>query len=661
MQIGTRLYPYGQREIDSAKEFLDSNDNIKLGKADKESNPNSYRNVLMAEELVDSIAELLDLDPDQGQAIFSYLDNVIQEGFSPDDDGQSLGEQANNIFKFNLESSTIDFDEDFYAENDNSGDSTATYHGSDIPETDDLQAAVNQVQAENFSDSTTDLNDASSKAKQIVSSENTQSDDASDSTTDLNDVASKAKQIVSSGNAVNEAISGSTVINGTGSQSSSKALERASFWAKKGEREKAGIHARAVLMNFMRDVVREKNFSSLVKDKDYSDSNGTNWKTTSVSLVGSHTKGVNSDAKVEASENSSILGAVIDGVTIPLTDVERNKHDVLTNEMIRHADDGTQPNSEKFDRFSNEREALREEIINRQGSHLFAETLANHLNSFKLGKLAKPSELEDKSADYNPAKLNFYKRMVKENPLEFWQKLMNKLTENFDSESFLSSKNPFDDLIQFLEANNNQAAEELDSLLGQIKNPGIAEVLKDLEVRQTLAALAPIPLFEKKIANEMKTKLADLEKKSSVAATMTYLIDLGNKVARVHVGDCFNDVFDKDGNKLNQKDSTNSRGFIAMGLDPQLGTSHFNDSHFHHGGFDLQIFDKKDIAKAFLASDGVVEHRRYEDPKPDYKQELADVLKASWNNSPTETAKAVLDYSALSKDDKTMVILQQAA
>jgi serine/threonine protein phosphatase PrpC len=310
-------------------------------------------------------------------------------------------------------------------------------------------------------------------------------------------------------------------------------------------------------LNEMRQIVSG---ASKISKENFTDSTEQNWTRSSLSLTGTHTHGVNSDAVLQKT-NPRILAAVADGISIPSLYPD-NPRDFYVNQYSSAT--GSKGVIEGLENFN-------------PSVQISSETQEN------------PDELKLRIQDDS---IFFFNDL-----LQLYNQELNSNIINSQQESLAKPKN-LNELINLFKTNN-----QLGERLKQKCDVDNLKALNDKTVTQHLALAEAVLQSQqnlKKVFDERHPSI-----RLSAGTTLSFAMDLGDQIGFVNIGDSPIFVFDKQGQLINSPgiSSTNViRNSIAVKRTSKDNLTEIEKTELSNS--DICIVDKKDIGSFLIMSDG---------------------------------------------------------
>ena len=324
------------------------------------------------------------------------------------------------------------------------------------------------------------------------------------------------------------------------------------------QKEEQGTHKACCLLKYIYDLNEMRKLANGTKTnsvtkKSIKDFSEVTWNRSSISLTGTHTHGVNSDAVLE-SNTSRVLAAVADGISRPALSPNRN-----------------------------------DPLVSEYSSATAARAVIQALENF--------SPSLDSSKAISISEENPTKQKILKNPLEFLYKLKKifnllhhkNFTGNIDSQESDLPKNLRELIEKLREKSSNK--DDLDALNDK-------DVLEHLTIAE--AALCCDYNLTEVFSNKHKTK------NLSAATTLSFALDFGDKISFVNIGDSPILIFDTEGKLLKSQGVSNSnvvRNAFATARDTN-GRIYRDPNNFTLSSDEIFTIDKKQIGGFIIFSDG---------------------------------------------------------
>ena len=308
---------------------------------------------------------------------------------------------------------------------------------------------------------------------------------------------------------------------------------------KQRSQQRKDCHIAAVMNFFAGALQRSKaiNDHTSIDIEDYQDSN-TDWQRASFSSTGLHTHGINGDS-FALTKNSRMHAVVSDGVTLCSTDDELNYQESLTKEReelkeellnLQKKDPLDDDDKSRISEINLRRTELLEKkdrldnvVSRRFAGNNMSRTLTQVLSDFNFSALIKDFEMPDITF-VEADRVTKTVEDIETRPLGFAFDLM-KMVYMRDI--------PVDDNFYQAIYDNADKIPELNHYY-----PFWEQALTDESLRDVVTSVLPLAITANKVRHEFNKHYAEFyEEDYPGAATLTYSVDLGDRVALVSQGD----------------------------------------------------------------------------------------------------------------------------
>jgi hypothetical protein len=396
--------------------------------------------------------------------------------------------------------------------------------------------------------------------------------------------------------------------------------------------ERSKTLEKTIILNMLNDALRKNQQIHNPKFKELKLSNST-WSYAADSFVGYHTLGVNSDAFKVNPKSKHLLGVLADGVTFAIPDSLKTHYKNLNKE------------NELYDCYS--QASL--DYLKTFTAHNFANTLTETVAEFPFERF-----VDDNYTQIDTNKLNDGQR---------------DLRKQISTDVFGFFKQVHRDGFSYEPSSSKDFISQYKDFLCQQGRKDECAVFDDIDLRNVLAAAAPLYVIKDKLNELFAPKYQGLNQDISGASTLVYAVELGDKIAAVKISDSDIACYDKDGQKLiPQKSYLQDNGektYATINLDSdqkitsltfprqaELTQLEKANPKLKNYRFEISLYDKKDVDQVVMVSDGAIRKGKSlpEQINTDEKKNFSELASAIPTNSDSH------DY-----DDKTVIVLKKAS